>query len=362
MRAVYKAKQVDFCIVMDITGSMGPHLQACTESILSIVDYIGRTNRTVELRFAFVGYRDHEDEDDALVTLDFCDDDDRAFRSMVENLEAFGGGDGPEDVLGGLAEAVYELSWTGGTKVILHVGDAPPHGRIFTRMPDNYPEGDPNGLTHDEVLDAMIDANIFYYFGKINDSTNRMISIFESSLGNITTFDIKSVNPKTLVDQFVRASVEAIVQSVSLTSTIGDNAYYCRLKSLEIDPEEPDWDYISAIKGTIASFNKPESMAQVKSTEYWSKSDLFIEACLVQKAPNPFAEGGERFAFYGRYLDDEMDVVLKEFKELGPGANCIERYMECLERQEIAGYLARKFNRISSEQHFFFFFTKLFIA
>ncbi len=52
------------------------------------------------------------------------------YRSFVAGIRAGGGGDMPEDVIGGISRAV-DLQWpkSSGSRILFHLADAPPHGR-----------------------------------------------------------------------------------------------------------------------------------------------------------------------------------------------------------------------------------------
>lgn len=51
-------------------------------------------------------------------------------------------------------QEVLNLSWKASTKLLIHFGDAPAHGRQYHngRISDLYPDGDPNGVTLDSAL------------------------------------------------------------------------------------------------------------------------------------------------------------------------------------------------------------------
>jgi hypothetical protein len=66
----------------------------------------------------------------------------------MQGVRARGGGDAPEDVVGGLEKAL-EQDWTKGkstTKVAVMVADCPCHGKKYHNYHDygdTYPNGDP---------------------------------------------------------------------------------------------------------------------------------------------------------------------------------------------------------------------------
>ena len=73
----------------------------------------------------------------------------------------------------------------------------------------------------------------------------------------------------------------------------------------------------------------------------------------IKKAPNPFAQGGQRITYHGKRLDidrwgqQEKCIVLKEFKHLGMGRDRREEYMGIMEIQFTAAVLAAEFNKIT---------------
>ena len=74
--------------------------------------------------------------------LDFTEDV-ASFESFMESVRASGGGDTPEDVLGGINKAAG-LSWppNAGTRILFHIADAPAHGeRFYGGSDDSYPNG-----------------------------------------------------------------------------------------------------------------------------------------------------------------------------------------------------------------------------
>jgi hypothetical protein len=69
---------------------------------------------------------------------------------------------------------------------------------------------------------------------------------------------------------------------------------------------------------------------------------------LVKIAENPFAEGGMRIAYYGlmQYKDTWEKTVFKEYKKIDNGSNTKDKYLELLDCQTVAEYLAQEFNKL----------------
>eukprot|EP00708_Paratrimastix_pyriformis_P004571 GAFH01003467.1.p1 GENE.GAFH01003467.1~~GAFH01003467.1.p1 ORF type:complete len:303 (+),score=48.02 GAFH01003467.1:137-910(+) len=94
------------------------------------------------MKVAFVGYRDICDGSQRFVVHDF--DEPAIIAKLMETIEAAGGGDEAEDVIGGL-EKVAALNWTGDIRQLIHITDAPAHGMQFhgPDVGDDHPAGLP---------------------------------------------------------------------------------------------------------------------------------------------------------------------------------------------------------------------------
>jgi len=132
------------------------------------------------LRLAYVGYRDHGDVPHFEV-MPFVEPDRepaKTLKARLKRVKAFGGGDGPEDVVGGLLHTA-QLDWRSGTRLVIHFGDYPQHGRIYTDLPDDYPDGNPQGLTCEKFLSQLAAQRVDYHFARITDRTDRMVAIWQ---------------------------------------------------------------------------------------------------------------------------------------------------------------------------------------
>ena len=163
-----------------------------------------------QIRLAFFGYRDFGDLKQFEV-LPFTYSVD-AFPTFCDAVKATGGGDGPEDVFGGL-EQMIGLDWSedGSTHMLFHIADWPCHGREFHGWVtgDDYPNGDPKGRSIQTMLDQLAEKRIQYYFGKITEYTDKMIAKFSEVFdGEILVCDL--VNPDKLFEKVVSTSSIAV--------------------------------------------------------------------------------------------------------------------------------------------------------
>jgi hypothetical protein len=174
----------DLLFLMDTTGSMSNHIKAAKDQVRSIMKDIKLAFlNEAEIRFAVVGYKDHGDTPN-IQFLDFTSNVDRV-HAFLNSLVATGGNDEPEDVLGGLRQAL-NASWKQQTRCIVHIADAPPHGHKLQNNPckdDRYPNVGycPHGITLEPMLKQMIGLSINYALLRINSSTDRMALAFHEA-------------------------------------------------------------------------------------------------------------------------------------------------------------------------------------
>jgi len=148
--------RMDVAFVVDTTGSMKDDIRAVKDSLSEIVNHITGRTKDLEIRFGVVSYRDHPPQDKSYVTkvFDFADDVKRV-KKIIADLRPSEGGDTPEAVADGLYDARTKLSWEKDSyKVMLLVGDAPPHGKKYNSIGDDYfTDGCPEG--HDPIEEVQ---------------------------------------------------------------------------------------------------------------------------------------------------------------------------------------------------------------
>ncbi|MCK5237978.1 MAG: VWA domain-containing protein [Candidatus Thorarchaeota archaeon] len=148
--------KLDVAFVVDTTGSMKDDIRAVKDSLFDIVDKIVSKTEGLSIRFGIVSYRDHPPQDRTYVTrvYDFTGKI-KDVHSEISRLRPSEGGDTPEAVADGLFDARTKLSWDKEAyKVLLLVGDAPPHGRLYNSLSDDYfPDGCPRG--HDPCREVQ---------------------------------------------------------------------------------------------------------------------------------------------------------------------------------------------------------------
>ena len=369
-----KNKNVDVAFLLDCTGSMAGYINEAKNQIKKIVQDIGDMYEN-NVQVAFIGYRDHRDGPMRIEAFGFSDDTDR-FVAFLNGVRATGGGDAPEDVLGGL-EAAINLAWSSASKVIFHVGDSPQHGGRFHDLGpggDSHYLAEPRGLVAEDLFRSMKQIGVKYFFGKVNHTTDKMFAEFqkiggkdmvrEVNMSSPNLFDTQAVTSiSATIEGTLSATVDLVrsmraaeggrhLPALSEVSSCGGKA----LKDFSISETEPDdleeshlepqrkvhWltctinilDNIRDIKEHIGSINHS-----------WSNK-------MVKKARHPFAEGAQRISYHGmrmNYAEGEEDekIVLKEFKHTGSGRDRRSDYVEIMETQCVAAFMASEFNKVA---------------
>jgi hypothetical protein len=151
-------KRLDLVFCVDLTGSMGAFLQAARDHMVRILDSL-HAELGDDLRVALVGYRDHTDP--KLLEIQPFTTSLKQTKKTVDGLSATGGGDAPEAVYSGL-DACLALPWRKGAyRVVVLVGDAPPHA--CGAHGDRYANGDPTGIDLDGMANRLEEEGVFVH-------------------------------------------------------------------------------------------------------------------------------------------------------------------------------------------------------
>lgn len=142
----YNGDDLDLIFAIDSTGSMSDDIDYVKLELKSILRTI-----TDQFQFANLGmvlYKDRKD-DFITKTYPFTQDIER-FKMQIDSIRTSGGGDKPEAIIDALYSAVTEFEWTAGKRVIILIGDAPPHNESV--------EGEPKTL--DDIYNAATDIDV----------------------------------------------------------------------------------------------------------------------------------------------------------------------------------------------------------
>lgn len=342
-----EAASLDLCFMVDCTGSMISYMQSIRDRINELVNSIDQLYPDVPLRLGFVGYRDHCDGSDRSFLYPFSSDI-AAFKMAVGSQKAFGGCGSFADVYGGLHTVTTNLTWRSATRILMHMGDEPGHGLRINDCSGIYPNGDPTGLEAEGLLQAITDLSIVYIFGRIQRSTDKMISVFNSIKGPdfVTTIDVNDPsNMMTKVASSVTASLTSSISSSVTTAGKGPS------RNVILDNTPPNWGSLKSER--IHKF----SMADTSTTTIQDVIDAddgdslvkIPELIEVKVAKLPFAKGVCQVAYKAQHLNSRRftEVVHKETLFSLPEDLTREKYENrCLSVQWAARCFANAFAKV----------------
>ncbi|KAJ3223616.1 hypothetical protein HK099_000908 [Clydaea vesicula] len=180
---------IDIALLFDLTGSMQHWFDQAHRKVQEIVNEVHQKYPESELRMAFVGYRDFEDDGLSRYEVhDFSAADELSnFMATKVGLCA-GGFDAAEDVIGGFVE-ILKLSWKAKTRLVVFITDAPGHGAELHDMGprhDRYIDcEDPNGLRTSDfknIIRELCNKNIDLHFFHLTEATKKMEVVFDTLL------------------------------------------------------------------------------------------------------------------------------------------------------------------------------------
>ncbi|CAM9749316.1 unnamed protein product, partial [Heterosigma akashiwo] len=365
MTLLKNAEKVDLAFMVDCTGSMSSYIKAVKDQIGAIVERVKSTNPSLNLRLAFLGYRDLCDGEKQFEKADFSDElgHQVAFKSFISDVRAFGGGDNPEDIAGALKH-ILEFSWAFPTKILFHIADAPCHGTNYhSYSRDDHPDGGPDGPFIQQYLASLDKQGVQYFFARISPSTDKMIEQFNAGMGKayITTVPLESASKLVgTVTTSIRKSIHTSM--VGITGGATTVRYGARSKSFSmkknylLTASTPSWSSMPAQKVTVFSNQAPKSTEDLKNPSFGLRIFRLIPLVNGTKhyekhikiAPQPFAEGAIRLAYKGQLqltAGRVRDVILKEFKVAVAEAHSMQKYMAQIEVSSVASFLAEEYNK-----------------
>ncbi|CAF1412752.1 unnamed protein product [Adineta ricciae] len=226
-KTVKVRSEVDICFLMDCTRSMKSHIDKAKEDIHLLTKMIPNLFK-VQPCLAFVGYRDVNSSSPQCLKMDFTKNVD-VFEQFLGNVQAVGGSDNDfcEDVFGGL-EVIPTLLWTSANRILIHICDAPCHGRQYydakfqqrqgTKW-DAFPDGDPKNRDITKLLLNIKSLDIQYLSIQLNPrKTRKMFDEFRLIYGSISELDVE--NPSEMMNVVTKMANSIIMSSIENTMSI----------------------------------------------------------------------------------------------------------------------------------------------
>ena len=132
------------------------------------------------------------------------------FQNRVEEINAYGGNDVPEDWVGAFKKLNTSIAWRNGTKLIIHIADAPAHGKLFCGY-DNYNEEESK---LPPLLEIIAKKKIKIYAFQLNSSPlisfNKCSELYKSYGGLMYEIkDFSHISSDEMMNNFKNFIIEA---------------------------------------------------------------------------------------------------------------------------------------------------------
>ena len=138
----------DVIYLVDATASMVQTIENVRDYCVEIANILKNQMKLYDFQFGAIFYRDPVDSKDDKNEYFNLTDKTEELQIFVQGINAEGGGDIPEDWVGGYYFAVDKIGWRNGIRLIIHIADAGAHGKEYSTN-DKYPKEGPK-------LDALI--------------------------------------------------------------------------------------------------------------------------------------------------------------------------------------------------------------
>ncbi|CAF1459585.1 unnamed protein product [Adineta ricciae] len=332
---------------MDCTKSMKSHIDKAKEDIHLLTEMIPNLFK-VQPCLAFVGYRDVNSSSPQCLKMDFTKNVD-LFEQFLGNVQAVGGSDNDfcEDVFGGL-EVIPTLLWTSANRILIHICDAPCHGRQYydaklqqrqgTKW-DAFPDGDPKNRDIAKLLLDIKSLDIHYFSIQLKPrKTRKMFDEFRLIYGLISELDV--ANPSEMMNVVTKMASSIIMSSIENTMSIFRTTDERKVYTLS--NQMPEWSTLAEQMVNIIEVIMPRQLDDI-----FQRLLIGTAEGAMKIAPGPFARGSLRYAYYGKFSADgsiAIDVVYKELINSNHRYNTMQVYKQHLEIHVIAQFLAEMFN------------------
>ncbi|GIQ79439.1 hypothetical protein KIPB_000084 [Kipferlia bialata] len=340
LKIMSRSALIDLVFLVDCTGSMQPWIEGVKQSIRAIIKSLHDDNNQLLFRLAFVRYTDFDVGSNRTSVLPFTEDV-AVFERFVGAIHASGGGDGPEDVMGGL-RAVCDLDFRhGSTRVLVHIAT----------------------LAMEASLQAVVDLDLQYHFGYIKpELTKSMIAAFDEELEAlqhppIVCFD--AMKPATLTVNIATALTKTITRVMASRTTYTGGrppASVVEALSIALDPSVPLW-HDETQRGTVDGWVErvmeikryllPDTLEECLQEEHCPHLTTLVETLRISAAP--FERGGVRMAYraFNPYLN--IPYVVKVFQDTA--VHTAEKpYLVDMHTQCVAAKFAAVFQSIAAER------------
>ena len=202
-------KEYDIIYMIDATGSMDPWIDAAADRCLNISEELKAKFPYLEFYFGGIFYRDPVDsKQDEHEVFDLTNDMSRLIDNF-KNIKANGGEDEPEDWVGAYERAINSINWKDGTKLIIHIADAPAHTKEFCGKKNHEEEAG----KLPRILSMCAKKGIKIIGFSIDEAAKKSFDVcelyYKSYKGFYKTFTFNEAKYSTISENFEELVIEA---------------------------------------------------------------------------------------------------------------------------------------------------------
>ena len=206
-----KSPDFDIVYMIDATGSMSDYIKSVKEQCINISNILKKKYPHLSFNFGAIFYRDPIDSPSDKHDLIQLTNEMNDFQKKVGEIKAYGGGDEPEDWVGAYKMVIYSIAWRSGTRLIIHIADAPAHGEMFCGK-KNHNNEEPKLLP---LIQNIARKNIKIYAFQINStpalSFTKCREFYNTSGGLMYTIkDYSSIKQQEIISRFKDLIVDAV--------------------------------------------------------------------------------------------------------------------------------------------------------
>ncbi|WP_254767150.1 vWA domain-containing protein [Salinilacihabitans rarus] len=250
----YSASSLDLVFVFDDSGSMGNEISSMKRKVKGLTEDIDEAG--IDARYGLVSFRDDVDTD-----LTFTDDAD-ALKDAVDSLEAYGGGDFPEDNFDAIVTALEDDYRDDAQKIVVDITDATSH----------Y-DGDDSGFSEYTLSDVATALNergaSFVAVSPGYDDPDASLKVLAEETGGLW-IDIGDADFDRILDRISDLVVELYVLRYESDTEPGG------VGEVGVEVEDPDLGTDSA-SGTVSVPEDTEPTVPSRFTELASEKSALAE-------------------------------------------------------------------------------------
>lgn len=211
---VNEAPTLELSLLLDCTSSMSSWIDKVKNSLNKIIQKAIQECEdagNLSCRISFIGYRDFGHKMRFEVA-GFTDNVGNVM-DMISRVKAYGNGDVPEDMQGGLKMCLHQ-DWTEeAVKRVILITDAPPHGQEFHDTRDDYPEGSPDGFKIEDLMKEFAKKDIDFQIIKLNQHVDKVAGVMKDIHPDVEVIDMTGI--KEEIRQAKIAAVKELTGTVS---------------------------------------------------------------------------------------------------------------------------------------------------